>query len=115
LEKLTLDEAHHAEDLASLIRRHEGRLVPLAAVCRGIAWVLGCLTVIFGMRASLSFDLWMEERGSALHARCARLLPPDAGITACALLGMQNQETQHVRRLRDSLRALRPPGLKRRR
>jgi uncharacterized membrane protein YphA (DoxX/SURF4 family) len=115
LEKLTLDEAHHAEDLASLIRRHEGRLVPLAAVCRGIAWVLGCLTVIFGMRASLSFDLWMEERGSALHARCARLLPPDAGITSCALLGMQNQETQHVRLLRDYLRALRPPGLKRRR
>ncbi len=115
LEKLTLDEAHHAEDLASLIRRHEGRLAPLAPPCRGIAWMLGCLTVIFGMRASLSFDLWMEERGSALHAHCARLLPPDSGITARALFAMQNQETQHIRLLRDHLRALRPPSLRRRR
>ncbi len=115
LEKLTLDETHHAEDLASLIRRHGGRPFPLAMLCRGIAWVLGCLTVILGMRASLSFDLWMEGRGSAVYAHCARLLPPEAGITARALLGMQNQETQHVRLLRDHLRALRPPAPRRRR
>jgi len=115
LEKLTLDEAHHAEDLASLIRRHGGRSVPLAPLCRGVAWVLGCLTVIFGVRASLRFDLWMEERGSSLYARCARLLPPEAGITARALLGMQNQEAQHVRLLRDHLRAMRAPAPRRRR
>ena len=115
LEKLSLDEAHHAEDLASLIQRHGGRLAPLVTLCQGIAWVLGCLTVIFGMRACLSFDLWMEERGSALYVQCARLLPSEAGITARALLGMQNQETQHVRLLRDHLRALRPPAPRRRR
>jgi demethoxyubiquinone hydroxylase (CLK1/Coq7/Cat5 family)/uncharacterized membrane protein YphA (DoxX/SURF4 family) len=115
LEKLALDEVHHAEDLAPLIRRHGGRPVPLAPLCRGVAWVLGCLTVIVGMRASLRFDLWMEERGSSLYAWCARLLPPEAGITARALLGMQNQEAQHVRLLRDHLRAMRPPAPRRRR
>ncbi len=115
LEKLALDETHHAEDLASLIRRHGGRLAPLATLCQGMAWVLGCLTVILGKRASLSFDHWMEVRGSALYAQCARLLPPEAGITARALLGMQNQETQHIRLLRDHLRALRPPAPRRRR
>ena len=113
LEKLMLDEAHHAEDLAPLIRRHGGRLVPLAPACRGVAWALGCLTVIFGTRASLRFDLWMEERGSSLYACCARLVPPEAGITARALLGMQNQEAQHVRLLRDHLRSVRPPAPRR--
>jgi len=115
LEKLALDEAHHAEDLASLIRRHGGRPTPLVALCRGVAWVLGCSTVIFGRQASLRFDLWMEERGQTVYACCARLLPPEAGITARALLGMQNQETQHIRLLRDHLRALRPPAPRRRR
>jgi rubrerythrin len=115
LEKLVLDEAHHAEDLASLIRRHEGRPLPLLPLCRGVAWVLGSLAVIFGMRASLRFDLWMEGRGSSLYACCARLVPPEDGITARALLGMQNQEAQHVRMLRDHLRAMRPPAPRRRR
>lgn len=115
LEKLMLDEAHHAEDLASLIRRHGGRPVPLAPLCRGVAWVLGCLSVIFGTRASLRFDLWMEERGSSLYASSMKSLPPEAGITARALLGMQNQEAQHVRLLRDHLRAVRAPAPKRRR
>jgi uncharacterized membrane protein YphA (DoxX/SURF4 family) len=115
LEKLALDEAHHGTDLASLIRRHGGRPIPLAGLCQGTAWVLGCLSVIFGMRASLRFDLWMEERGSTLYASCARLLPPEAGITARALLGMQNQEAQHIRLLRDHLRAVEASPPRRRR
>lgn len=115
LEKLRLDEANHAEDLVSLIRRHGGRPVPLALPCRGVGWVLGCLTVVFGTRASLRFDLWMEERGRSLYAYSARLLPPEAGITARALLGVQNQEAQHIRLLRDHLRAMRPPAPKGRR
>lgn len=115
LEKLALDEAHHAEDLGSLIRRHGGRPIRLDLLCRGAAWMLGCLTVICGTRASLYFDLWMEERGVSLYASSARLLPPEAGITARALLGMQNQEGQHIRRLRDHLRAMRRPAARRRR
>ncbi len=115
LEKLRLDEANHAEDLVSLIRRHGGRPIPLAPPCRGVAWILGCLTVIFGTRASLRFDLWMEERGSSLYACCAKLLPPEAGITARAIMGMQNQEALHIRMLRDHLRAMRTPTPKRRR
>jgi len=115
LEKLALEESHHAEDLASLIRRHGGRPAPLAPLCRGIAWLLGCVTVIFGRRTSLRFDLWMEQQGSALYGCCARLLPPEDGITARALLGMQNQEMQHIRLLRDHQRALRPPAPRRRR
>jgi uncharacterized membrane protein YphA (DoxX/SURF4 family)/demethoxyubiquinone hydroxylase (CLK1/Coq7/Cat5 family) len=115
LEKLALDEAHHAQDLGSLIRRHSGRPIRLERLCRGAAWVLGCLTVICGPRASLHFDLWMEEHGSSLYACSVRLLPPEAGITARALLGMQNQEAQHIRLLRDHLRAMRKPAPRRRR
>jgi uncharacterized membrane protein YphA (DoxX/SURF4 family)/demethoxyubiquinone hydroxylase (CLK1/Coq7/Cat5 family) len=107
LQKLALDETHHGEDLGSLIRRHGGRPLPLQPLCKGGAWVLGCVTAIFGTRASLRFDLWLEERGQSLYARCARLLPPEAGITARALQAMQNQEEQHVRLLRDHLRARR--------
>jgi demethoxyubiquinone hydroxylase (CLK1/Coq7/Cat5 family) len=76
-------------------------------LCRGLAWILGCVTAIFGTRASLRFDLWLEEGGQTLYARCARLLPPEAGITARALQAMQTQEEQHVRLLRDHLRARR--------
>jgi hypothetical protein len=76
--------------------------------------MLGCVTAVFGTRASLSFDLWLEERGGSLYARCARLLPPEAGITARALQAMQNQEELHVRLLRDHLRARRAAGRKRR-
>jgi uncharacterized membrane protein YphA (DoxX/SURF4 family) len=115
LEKLALDEDHHAADLASLIRRHGGRPIPLAGLCRGVAWVLGCLGVILGMRASLHFDLWMEERGGSLYASSARLLPAEDGITARALMGMQNQEAQHIRLLRDHLRAMQPPASRPRR
>ncbi|MGE5849297.1 MAG: demethoxyubiquinone hydroxylase family protein [Candidatus Methylomirabilota bacterium] len=106
-QKLSLDEAHHGEDLGSLIRRHGGAPLPVDPVCKGLAWILGCVTAIFGTRASLRFDLWLEEGGQALYARCARLLPPEAGITARALQAMQNQEAQHVRLLRDHLRARR--------
>lgn len=115
LERLALDETHHAGDLVALIRRHGGRPLPLAWLCRGAAWILGCLAVIFGTRASLRLDLWLEERCCSLYASCARLVPPEAGITARALLGMQNQEAQHVRLLRDHLRAMRRPAPRRRR
>ncbi len=108
LEKLALDEEHHVADLTSLLRRHGGRPAPLVGVARGIAWTLGCITVIFGMRVSLRFDLWMEEQRSSLYGRCVDLLPPEAGITARALLGMQNQEALHIRLLRDHVRAGRP-------
>ena len=110
LEKLTLDEAHRAEDLASLIRRHGGRLIPLAPLDRAVAWLLGCLTVICGRRASLRFDLWLEEHRRVLCTRCASLLPPEAGITSRALLGMQNRQAQHIRLLKEHLRALRGPA-----
>ena len=106
-QKLSLDEGHHGEDLGSLIRRHGGRPLPVDPLCKGLAWILGCVTAIFGTRASLRFDLWLEEGGQTLHARCARLLPPEAGITARALQAMQTQEEQHVRLLRDHLRARR--------
>jgi uncharacterized membrane protein YphA (DoxX/SURF4 family)/demethoxyubiquinone hydroxylase (CLK1/Coq7/Cat5 family) len=106
-QKLSLDEAHHGEDLGSLIRRHGGRPLPVDLLCKGLAWILGCVTAIFGTRASLRFDLWLEEAGQSLYARCVRLLPPEAGITARALQAMQNQEEQHVRLLRDHLRARR--------
>jgi demethoxyubiquinone hydroxylase (CLK1/Coq7/Cat5 family) len=106
-QKLSLDEAHHGEDLGSLIRRHGGRPLPVDPLCRGLAWILGCVTAIFGTRASLRFDLWLEECGQTLYARCARLLPPEAGITARAMQAMQNQEAQHVHLLRDHLRARR--------
>ncbi|HWU39776.1 MAG TPA: demethoxyubiquinone hydroxylase family protein [Candidatus Acidoferrum sp.] len=109
LEKLTLDEMHRAEDLTALIRRHGGRLIPVAPLVRVVAWLLGCLTVIFGRQASLRFDLWLEEQKSILCARCADRLPPEAGITARALLGMQNRQAQHIRLLKDHLRALRGP------
>jgi uncharacterized membrane protein YphA (DoxX/SURF4 family)/demethoxyubiquinone hydroxylase (CLK1/Coq7/Cat5 family) len=113
-QKLALDEVHHGEDLGSLIRRHGGRPLPVGALCKGVAWMLGCVAAVFGTRASLSFARWLEECGESLYARCARLLPPEAGITARALQAMQNQEDLHVRLLRDHLRARRPPGRKRR-
>jgi len=112
-QKLALDEAHHGEDLGSLIRRHGGRPLPVGPLCKGLGWILGCVTAIFGTRASLTFDLWLEKRERSLYARCARLLPPEAGITARALQAMQNQEEQHVRLLRDHLRARRAAGRKR--
>jgi uncharacterized membrane protein YphA (DoxX/SURF4 family)/demethoxyubiquinone hydroxylase (CLK1/Coq7/Cat5 family) len=113
-QKLALDEVHHGEDLGSLIRRHGGRPLPVGGLCKGVGWMLGCVTAVFGMGASLSFDLWLEERGGSLYARCARLLPPEAGITTRALQAMQNQEALHVRLLRDHLRARRAAGRKRR-
>ncbi len=106
-QKLALDEAHHGEDLGSLIQRHGGRPLPVDPLCKGLAWILGCVTAIFGTRTSLRFDLWLEERGQALYARCTRLLPPEAGITGRALQAMQNQKGQHVRLLREHLRVRR--------
>ncbi len=107
LEKLGLDEANHREDLGALIRRHGGRPVPVASLCRGLGWVLGCLTVVLGTRASLRLDLWLEDRGTSLYSWSTSLLPPEAGITARALQAMQNQEAEHIRLLRDHLRAMR--------
>ncbi len=115
LEKLGLDESNHGEDLASLIRRHGARPLPVAPLWRGIAWVIGCITVVLGTRVSLRLDLWLEERGTALYPRSVSLLPPEAGISARALQAMQNQEAQHIRLLRDHLRAMRPPRPRRRR
>ena len=115
LEKLELDEANHGDDLASLIRRHGGRPLPVAPLCRGLAWIIGCVTVVLGTRAALRLDLWLEEHGAALYPWSASLLPPEAGITARALQAMQNQEAQHIRMLRDHLRAMRPPRPRRRR
>ncbi|MBI4734773.1 MAG: demethoxyubiquinone hydroxylase family protein [candidate division NC10 bacterium] len=114
LEKLALDEVNHGQDLASLIRRHGGRPVPVAPMCRALGWIAGGLTVILGTRASLRLDLWLEERGTSLYPWSAGLLPPEAGITARSLLAMQNQEAQHVHLLRDHLRAMRAASRKRR-
>ncbi|HSB69828.1 MAG TPA: demethoxyubiquinone hydroxylase family protein [Candidatus Methylomirabilis sp.] len=113
-QKLALDEVHRGEDLGSLVRRHGGRPLPVGALCKGVAWILGCATAVSGTRVSLSFDLWLEERRGSLYARCARLLPPEEGITARALQAMQNQEALHVRLLRDHLRARRAAGRTRR-
>jgi uncharacterized membrane protein YphA (DoxX/SURF4 family)/demethoxyubiquinone hydroxylase (CLK1/Coq7/Cat5 family) len=115
LEKLGLDETHHRQDLAALIRRHGGRPLPVTGLCRGLGWTLGCLTVLFGTRASLQLDLWLEEHGAALYPWSAGLLPSEAGITARALQAMQNQEAQHIRLLRDHLRAMRSAAPRRRR
>ena len=112
LHKLQQDEANQGDDLASLIRRHGGRLLPVAGLARGLAWALGCLTVILGARASLGVDMWLEEHGLHLYARATRLLPPEEGITARALQAMQDREAQHVRLLRDHLRARRQPTRK---
>ena len=112
MRKLQRDETNQGDDLASLIRRHGGRLLPVAGLTRGLAWVLGCLTVILGARASLGVDVWLEEHGLHLYARAGRLLPPEEGITARALQAMQDREAQHVRLLRDHLRARRQPTRK---
>lgn len=114
LEKLALDEVNHGEDLASLIRRHGGRPVPMAPLCKALGWIVGCLTAILGTRACLRLDLWLEERGASLYPWSAGLLPPEAGITARSLLAMQSQEAQHVRLLRDHLRAMRAGDRRRR-
>ncbi|HSB80013.1 MAG TPA: DoxX-like family protein [Candidatus Methylomirabilis sp.] len=105
LYKLQLDEANQGDDLRSLIRRHGGRPLPVAGLMRGLAWVLGCLTVILGARISLGVDVWLEEQGLRLYARAGRLLPPEEGITVRALQAMQDRDAQHVRLLRDHLRA----------
>ncbi len=115
LEKLGVDEANHHDDLAALIRRHGGRPVPVASLCRGLGWTLGCLTALLGARACLRLDLWLEERGTHLYHWSASLLPPGAGITARALQAMQNQEAEHIRLLRDHLRAMRAAVGRRRR
>ncbi|HSB68069.1 MAG TPA: DoxX-like family protein [Candidatus Methylomirabilis sp.] len=112
LQKLRLDEANGGGDVASLIRRQGGRPLPVAGLTRGLAWVLGCLTVILGMRVSFGVDVWLEEHGLRLYERAGRLLPPEDGITARALQAMRDREAQHVRLLRDHLRArrVRPPS-----
>jgi len=115
LEKLWQDETHHPEDIASLIRRHRGRPLPVGALCVGIGWVLGCITVILGRRAALYLDLWVEEHGARVYQWSLKLLPPEAGITTRALLAMQTREGEHIRLLRDHLRSTRPPAPRRRR
>ncbi len=115
LEKLWMDEANHGDDLKSLIRRHGGQPLPVTTLCRGLARMLGALTVILGPRASLRFDLWLEEHGASLYRQCAGVLPPEAGITARALQAMHNQEAQHIRLLRDHLRGMRAAAGRRRR
>ena len=107
LQKLRLDEANGGGDVASLIRRHGGRPLPVAGLAKGLAWVLGCLTVILGMRVSLGVDVWLEEHGLRLYEQAGRLLPPEDGITARALQAMRDREAGHVRLLRDHLRARR--------
>lgn len=114
LHKLGLDEANHGEDLATLIRRHGGRPLPVAGLTRGLAWVFGYLTVMLGTRAFLRLDLWLEERGVSLYARAISLLPPEEGISARALQAMQGREAEHVLLLRDHLRAGRRAGRRRR-
>jgi len=114
LEKLEQDETHHAEDIASLIRRHGGWPLPVGPLCVGAGWLLGCITVILGRRASLYFDLWMKEHGARVCQWSATLLPPEAGITTRALLAVQTREAEHIRLLRDHLRATRPPVSRRR-
>lgn len=114
IQKLGVDEGNHGEDLASLIRRHGGRPLGVGGLIRGLSWILGCLTVLFGTRISLLFDLWLEERGVRLYTQAISLLPPEEGISARALQAMQGQEEQHVRLLRDHLRAMRAAARRRR-
>ncbi len=115
LEKLGMDDANHGNDLRSLIRRHGGRPIPVTGLSRGVGRIVGALTVILGPRASLRFDLWLEELGASLYGRSAGVLPPEAGITARALQAMHHQKAQHIRLLRDHLRAMRAPAGRRRR
>jgi len=108
LEKLGQDETRLVEDFASLIRRQGGRPLPVGPLCAGAGWLLGCITVILGRRASLLFALWVEEHGARVCQWSLKLLPSEAGITTRALLAVQTQEEEHIRLLRDQLRATRP-------
>jgi hypothetical protein len=103
LEAVGLDAAEHAEDLATLIRRHGGRPLPILGVLRGCCWPLGCLTVLGGVRTALRVDLWLVRRRLADYACATSLLPAEDGITDRALAAMRDREAGHMRLVRDAL------------
>ncbi len=107
LQKIEHDDAHHAQDLRSLLQRHGGSPLPLAGAVKGLAWLLGGLIVIAGMRIGLEADLRAKERALSLYQRAAQLLPAEEGLTARALQAMQDREASHHRLLRESLDARR--------
>jgi hypothetical protein len=102
--KVARDDLHHGEDLLALLLRQGGRRLPIAGLVTGLAWLVGCVTVIAGTRAALRVDAWAKERALALYARAGRLLPPEEGITARALQAMQGREATHQQILRSAMR-----------
>ncbi len=107
LHKLQVDETSQAEDLVSLLRRQGGRKLPLAVPVRGLAWIVGGLTVIAGTQAILRFDLWLEGRAGRLYSRALDGLSADEGLVARALQAVEGREAQHRKLLRDHLEARR--------
>lgn len=103
LDALGLDAAEHAEDLATLIRRHGGRPLPLLGLVRGCCWSFGCVTVLGGMRTALRVDLWLVRRRLADYACATSLLPAEDGIAARALAAMRDREAGHISLVRDAL------------
>jgi uncharacterized membrane protein YphA (DoxX/SURF4 family) len=102
--KVARDDLHHGEDLLALLLREGGRRLPVARLVAGLAWLVGFLTVIAGMRVALRVDAWAKARALALYVRAARLLPPEEGITARALQAMQGREAAHQQILRTAMR-----------
>jgi len=102
LDGLRLDVGEHAQDIACLILRHDGRPLPLLGPVRGLAWVLGCLTAMAGMGTALEIDRCLITRGVARHAWMEGLVALDDGITARALAAVRGREARHVQLLRDA-------------
>jgi uncharacterized membrane protein YphA (DoxX/SURF4 family) len=109
LHKIAADDVHHAEDLRSLLRRHggPGPIPGGAGLARTLAWLVGAVTVIAGLRAGLRANLLAKDRALSLYAKAARLLPAEEGLTARALQAMQDREAAHRRLLHESLHSLR--------
>lgn len=114
LDALGLDAAEHAGDLATLIRRHGGRPLPLPGLVRGCCWPLGCVTVLGGVRTALRVDLWLAGRRLGDYACATSLLPAEDGIAARALAAMRDREAGHIRLVRDALGTAARSGPRRR-
>ncbi len=105
LQALRLENRRLEADMRTLARRHGGRPPAGPGLARAGFWLLGAMTVVLGVRASLILDLWLKRRGLHWYTRAVDLLPPDEGITYRVLQSMQERETSQVRALREALRA----------
>jgi hypothetical protein len=85
LQKIEHDDAHHAQDLLSLLQRHGGRPLPVAGLVKGVGWILGGLVVISGI---LSFMLtpgaWVRTHGFLAGLLNPSFIPSVLARTAAA-------------------------------